>query len=83
MNDPMPTQSEITTCRATLDANRNATCYSLVLTLNTCVADNRVCNSGGTTDAPLTLTKASNNCKSQFDAANSCCMGNPTSSACN
>ncbi len=81
-NDPMATPSDITACRATLDANKNATCFSLVVSLGTCVKSSRVCNSGGTTDERLTSTKAENNCKNEFDAATSCCAGNPTSTAC-
>ena len=78
----MATPSAITECQANLDANKNATCYNLVLDYTNCVLSNRVCTSGGTTDIALTATKSSNNCKAQIDAANSCCASNQTSSAC-
>ncbi len=81
-NDVKKTPSEIQTCQSTLDANKNAPCYQLVLSFRTCVTDSVVCTSGGTTDLSLTLTKAENNCKSQLDAAQSCCASNSTSSVC-
>jgi hypothetical protein len=82
MNDPMPTPSDISTCRATLDANKNASCYKLVIDYTSCALSSRVCTSGGTTDLALTETKVTNNCKSQFDAATACCTSNQTSTAC-
>ena len=81
-NDQAATPSEITACRAGLDASRNATCYNQVLAYFNCAADNRVCTAGGTTDGALSSTKAQNNCRTQIDAATSCCASNATSSAC-
>lgn len=81
-NDPMPTMSEITQCKATLDANKNATCANLVVQYLNCTFDNRVCGAGMVTDGSLSATKAENNCKQQFDAADGCCRANPTSTAC-
>ncbi len=82
-NDVKKTPSEIQTCQSTLDANKNAPCYQLVISYSTCITDSTVCSSGGTTDVVLTTTKAENNCKSQKDAALTCCGSNPTSSVCN
>lgn len=81
-NDPMKTQTDIQNCRATLDANKNATCYKEVVTWADCVTKSVVCTSGGTTDVQLSSTKASNDCRNQFDAASTCCASNQSSSAC-
>ncbi|MBK7862673.1 MAG: hypothetical protein IPJ65_29505 [Archangiaceae bacterium] len=81
-NDQMRTPSQVTECRATLDANKNANCFREVVAYSDCISSNIVCTSGGTTDVDLTTTKAANNCKNQFDAASSCCASNAGSTAC-
>jgi hypothetical protein len=81
-NDVMSTPSQIDQCKATLDANKSATCYNEIINLLTCSKNNVVCTAGNTTDPQLTATKTANNCRNQLDAANSCCMGNPQSTAC-
>lgn len=81
-NDLIPTPADRDTCKATLTANMNSACYNEVLAAATCGDDNAVCAANGKTDATLSATKITNNCTMQVVARNTCCVKNPTATAC-
>jgi hypothetical protein len=81
-NDTPATQAERDQCKAQLNANANAACYSDYLSYANCYLDQTVCGGNGQSDTTLTATKAMNNCTNQRANLSSCCIKNPNSTVC-
>ncbi|MBL8956080.1 MAG: hypothetical protein JNK82_35230 [Myxococcaceae bacterium] len=81
-NDPIPTPSDRQSCHSAQEAHQNSPCYREALAHSTCAGNNVVCGDDGKTNATLTATKVTNNCKPERDAQTACCNANANASAC-
>lgn len=81
--DPSPSETDRAQCRATLEANASSACYSEAYAYSECaVYTAAVCGGDGKYSYSLTATKAASICVNQKANVTSCCVKNPSATAC-
>ena len=81
-NDPPLSDAQRQECNNGVNQWKNEACYSEVLALMGCFADNAVCGSDGKIDRKASGARSQNNCAAQLSSETTCCQKNPTAPSC-